>query len=287
MRIVFLGSGNVATHLSQALNRSAQNEVVQVYSPTAGNARTLAEKLSCEDGQTQGRIHTCQHCSDISLVDVNADLYICSVKDAVQQSVWSSLKKHFDNSGADVAEKIVVHTAGALGMDGEGGLADYFPNCGVVYPVQSFSKQRSVDLSHTPFLVEATIPSTLEKLKALVATVSDRCYDATTKQRNALHPAAVFASNFANHMYAIANRLMEKNGLPFEILIPLIQETAQKVMEVDPVAAQTGPAVRGDEVVMKKQMDGLMADGNGVEFEIYGLVSQNIQKYRDEFQRES
>lgn len=275
MKIVFLGSGNVATHLSQALNRSTLNEVVQVYSPTAENARSLAGKLSCG------------YCTDINDVDVNADIYVCSVKDSVQQQVWMELKRRFVDSGIDVADRIVVHTAGALAMDGEDGLSSVFSNCGVVYPVQSFSKQRAVDLSHTPFLIEATIPSTLEKLRELVATVSDRCYDATTKQRNALHPAAVFASNFANHMYAIANRLMEKNGLPFEILIPVIQETAQKVMEVTPVAAQTGPAVRGDEVVMRKQKNGLMADGNDIELEIYRLVSQNIQAYRDEFQRES
>jgi predicted short-subunit dehydrogenase-like oxidoreductase (DUF2520 family) len=275
MKIVFLGSGNVATHLSQALNNSLSNEVVQVYSPTAENAKSLAEILSCG------------YCTDINEVDVNADIYVCSVKDSVQQNVWRALKSHFVGSGVNVADKIVVHTAGALAMDGENGLLEFFPNCGVVYPVQSFSKQRAVDLSHTPFLIEATIPLTLEKLRNLVATVSDRCYDATTKQRNALHPAAVFASNFANHMYAIANRLMEKNGLPFEILIPLIQETAQKVTEVHPVAAQTGPAVRGDEVVMSKQEKGLTADGYETELEIYRLVSKNIQTYRDEFQRES
>lgn len=275
MKIVFLGSGNVATHLSQALNNSLSNEVVQVYSPTAENAKSLAEILSCG------------YCTDINEVDVNADIYVCSVKDSVQQNVWRALKSHFVGSGVNVADKIVVHTAGALAMDGENGLLEFFPNCGVVYPVQSFSKQRAVDLSHTPFLIEATIPSTLERLRNLVATVSDRCYDATTKQRNALHPAAVFASNFANHMYAIANRLMEKNGLPFEILIPLIQETAQKVTEVHPVAAQTGPAVRGDEVVMSKQEKGLTADGYETELEIYRLVSKNIQTYRDEFQRES
>lgn len=275
MKIVFLGSGNVATHLSQALNHSMSNEVVQVYSPTAENAKSLAGILSCG------------YCTDINEVDGSADIYVCSVKDSVQQNVWRALKCHFVESGVNVADKIVVHTAGALAMDGENGLSEFFPNCGVVYPVQSFSKQRAVDLSHTPFLIEATIPSTLEKLRNLVATVSDRCYDATTKQRNALHPAAVFASNFANHMYAIANRLMEKNGLPFEILIPLIQETAQKVTEVHPVAAQTGPAVRGDEVVMSKQEKGLTADGYDTELEIYRFVSKNIQTYRDEFQRES
>lgn len=275
MKIVFLGSGNVATHLSQALNHSMSDEVVQVYSPTAENAKSLAELMPCG------------YCTDINDVDVNADIYICSVKDSAQRQVWLALKKHFNESDVNLVEKIVVHTAGALAMDGEDGLSSVFPNCGVVYPVQSFSKQRSVDLSHTPFLIEATIPSTLEKLRRLVATVSDRCYDATTKQRNALHPAAVFASNFANHMYAIANRLMEKNGLPFEILIPLIQETAQKVTEVHPVAAQTGPAVRGDEVVMSKQEKGLTADGYETELEIYRLVSKNIQTYRDEFQRES
>ena len=265
----------MATHLSQALNHSMSNEVVQVYSPTAENAKTLAGILSCG------------YCTDINEVDGSADIYVCSVKDSVQQNVWRALKNHFVESDINVADKIVVHTAGALAMDGENGLSEFFPNCGVVYPVQSFSKQRAVDLSHTPFLIEATIPSTLEKLRSLVATVSDRCYDATTKQRNALHPAAVFASNFANHMYAIANRLMEKNGLPFEILIPLIQETAQKVTEVHPVAAQTGPAVRGDEVVMSKQEKGLTADGYDTELEIYRLVSKNIQTYRDEFQRES
>ena len=275
MKIVFLGSGNVATHLSQALNHSMSDEVVQVYSPTVENAKSLAELLSCG------------YCTDINDVDVNADIYICSVKDSAQRQVWLALKKHFNDSNVTLAEKIVVHTAGALAMDGEDGLSGVFPNCGVVYPVQSFSKQRSVNLSHTPFLIEATIPSTLEKLRRLVATVSDRCYEATTRQRNALHPAAVFASNFANHMYAIAHRLMEKNGLPFEILIPLIQETAQKVTEVTPVAAQTGPAVRGDEAVMSKQEKGLNEDGNETELEIYRLVSQNIQKYRDEFQRKS
>lgn len=275
MKIVFLGSGNVATHLSQALNHSMSDEVVQVYSPTAENAKTLAELMPCG------------YCTDINEVDVNADIYICSVKDSAQRQVWLALKKHFNESDVNLAEKIVVHTAGALAMDGEDGLSSVFPNCGVVYPVQSFSKQRSVDLSHTPFLIEATIPSTLEKLRRLVATVSDRCYDATTRQRNALHPAAVFASNFANHMYAIAHRLMEKNGLPFEILIPLIQETAQKVTEVTPVAAQTGPAVRGDEAVMSKQEKGLKENGNETELEIYRLVSKNIQKYRDEFQRKS
>lgn len=275
MKIVFLGSGNVATHLSQALNHSMSDEVVQVYSPTVENAKSLAELLSCG------------YCTDINDVDVNADIYICSVKDSAQRQVWLALKKHFNESDVNLADKIVVHTAGALAMDGEDGLSSVFPNCGVVYPVQSFSKQRSVDLSHTPFLIEATIPSTLEKLRRLVATVSDRCYVATTRQRNALHPAAVFASNFANHMYAIAHRLMEKNGLPFDILIPLIQETAQKVMEVAPVAAQTGPAVRGDEAVMSKQEKGLNEDGNETELEIYRLVSQNIQKYRDEFQRKS
>lgn len=275
MKIVFLGSGNVATHLSQALNHSMSDDVVQVYSPTAENAKSLAELLSCG------------YCTDINDVDVNADIYICSVKDSAQRQVWLALKKHFNDSNVTLAEKIVVHTAGALAMDGEDGLSGVFPNCGVVYPVQSFSKQRSVNLSHTPFLIEATIPSTLEKLRRLVATVSDRCYEATTRQRNALHPAAVFASNFANHMYAIAHRLMEKNGLPFEILIPLIQETAQKVTEVTPVAAQTGPAVRGDEAVMSKQEKGLNEDGNETELEIYRLVSQNIQKYRDEFQRKS
>ena len=275
MKIVFLGSGNVATHLSQALNHSMSDEVVQVYSPTAENAKTLAELMPCG------------YCTDINEVDVNADIYICSVKDSAQRQVWLALKKHFNESDVNLAEKIVVHTAGALAMDGEDGLSSVFPNCGVVYPVQSFSKQRSVDLSHTPFLIEATIPSTLEKLRRLVATVSDRCYDATTRQRNALHPAAVFASNFANHMYAIAHRLMEKNGLPFDILIPLIQEPAQKVMEGTPVAAQTGPAVRGDEAVMSKQEKGLKENGNETELEIYRLVSQNIQKYRDEFQRKS
>lgn len=102
MKIVFLGSGNVATHLSQALNKSTLNEVVQVYSPTADNAKSLAEKLSCG------------YCTDIKDVDVNADIYVCSVKDSVQQQVWMELKRRFVDSGIDVADRIVVHTAGAL-----------------------------------------------------------------------------------------------------------------------------------------------------------------------------
>ena len=268
MKIVFLGSGNVATHLSQALNHSMSDDVVQVYSPTAENAKSLAELLSCG------------YCTDINDVDVNADIYICSVKDSAQRQVWLALKKHFNESDVNLAEKIVVHTAGALAMNGEDGLSNVFPNCGVVYPVQSFSKQRAVDLSHTPFLIEATNPSTLEKLRRLVATVSDRCYEATTRQRNALHPAAVFASNFANHMYAIGEKLMQDANLSFDMLLPLINETSKKVNTVSPKLAQTGPAVRYDRNVIDKHLAALSNEPNLQE--IYQLLTKNIHKFATE-----
>ena len=150
------------------------------------------------------------------------------------------------------------------------------PRHGVLYPMQTFSKAREVDFTSVSFFVEANHQADKEALKELAGALSPKVYEATSAQRTYLHMAAVFACNFANHMYTLSARLLEKNGLPFDAMLPLIDETARKVHGLHPHEAQTGPAIRGDENVMGKHL-AMLADDPEVK-EIYRIISNSIQE---------
>lgn len=252
MRIVLLGAGNVASHLGPALQH-AGHELVQVYSRSEESASELAARL-----QVPFTVHTEDLVSD-------ADIYLFSVRDAVLESLIREVA-----AGRDDA--LFVHTAGSISVD-------VFRNLGLVhggvfYPMQTFSKKRPVDFAQIPVFVEVLEESDCQLLEELARSVSRRVYRLTSEKRRYLHLSAVFACNFANHCYALAAEMVERSGLPFDVLLPLIDETAAKVHTLEPRAAQTGPAVRYDENVLERQKN-LLADRPDMQ-DVYDRMSRSI-----------
>lgn len=250
MKIVLIGAGNLATHLGKALH-AAGHDMVQVFSRTMQSAETLASLLDAEP------------LTDIAQVRDDADVYIFSVKDSALVQLVAQLCRHeADGLGEDGAvnalrkakkgehERVFLHTAGSMPMSVFKGMAQYY---GVLYPMQTFSKQREVDFSIIPCFVEANDEFAQKQIEGLAREISGRVYQLSSEDRKYLHLSAVFACNFANHCYAISQELLEEHGIPFDVMLPLINETAAKVHEMKPKDAQTGPAVRYDENVLGKQ----------------------------------
>ena len=250
MKIVLIGAGNLATHLGKALH-AAGHDMVQVFSRTMQSAETLASLLDAEP------------LTDIAQVRDDADVYIFSVKDsALVQLVAQFCRHDADGLGEDGAvnalrkakkgehERVFLHTAGSMPMSVFKGMAQHY---GVLYPMQTFSKQREVDFSIIPCFVEANDEFAQKQIEGLAREISGRVYQLSSEDRKYLHLSAVFACNFANHCYAISQELLEEHGIPFDVMLPLINETAAKVHEMMPKDAQTGPAVRYDENVIGKQ----------------------------------
>ncbi len=250
LRIVLIGSGNVATHLAKAL-RDAGNEIVQVYSRTLENARVLGEGLSAK------------FTDNIQDIDPSADIYIFSVKDDVIAEILSAMPS---------TKGVWVHTAGSVPMDV---FASYTKNFGIIYPLQTFSKKREINFSEVPVFIEGSSDSVCSILENLAKSISQNVRFLSGEKRRHLHLAAVFACNFTNHMYVLAEEIIGKENIPFDVLNPLIDETAAKVKVISPKQAQTGPAVRFDEEVMEKHRQ-LMVDGEVKE--IYKLLSKSIHK---------
>ena len=253
--IVFIGAGNLATNLAKALYRKGFR-IVQVYSRTEESARELAQKVEAE------------YTTDLAEVNPYAKLYIVSLKDSAFAELLPGIVE------GKREEALMVHTAGSIPMNIWEGHAERY---GVFYPMQTFSKQREVDFREVPFFIEAKRPEDAELLKAVAGTLSDKVYEADSEQRRSLHLAAVFTCNFTNHMYALAAELLEKYHLPFDVMLPLIDETARKVHELAPRDAQTGPAVRYDENVMNKHLS-MLADSQALQ-EIYKLMRKSIHEH--------
>lgn len=250
MKIVLIGAGNLATHLGKALH-AAGHDMVQVFSRTMQSAETLASLLDAEP------------LTDIAQVRDDADVYIFSVKDSALVQLVAQLCRHdADGLGEDGAvnalrkakkgehERVFLHTAGSMPMSVFKGMTQHY---GVLYPMQTFSKQREVDFSIIPCFVEANDEFAQKQIEGLAREISGRVYQLSSEDRKYLHLSAVFACNFANHCYAISQELLEEHGIPFDVMLPLINETAAKVHEMKPKDAQTGPAVRYDENVIGKQ----------------------------------
>lgn len=250
-KIVLIGAGNVATHLGRVLQQAGY-EIAQVYSRTVESASALAATLST--GYT------------VSVEEIRRDarLYIVALKDTALQELAPRLVKGREKS-------LFVHTAGSMPMDLWKGLASRY---GVLYPMQTFSKQREVDFRTVPFFIEASAPEELLFLHELAGKVSPQVYEATSLQRKYLHLAAVFACNFVNHMYALSAQILERQGLSFEMMLPLLDETASKVHQLPPVEAQTGPAIRYDENVINNHLQLLVADPSVQE--LYEKISKSI-----------
>ncbi|GGI23974.1 Rossmann-like and DUF2520 domain-containing protein [Pedobacter mendelii] len=250
MKIVLLGSGNVATHLASAL-KTAGEEIVQVFSPSLINAKLLAEKVNAEP------------VDDLSKINKLADLYIISVKDDAIAKVAGSLK---------TIDGLVVHTSGTTDINV---LSSILKNAGVFYPLQTFSKSKVVNFAVIPLCLEATDAKHLEILKVLARKISHKVYEMGGEKRKVLHLAAVFACNFTNHLYSLANQILIANDLDFDIIRPLIAETADKILIDLPENVQTGPAVRSDESTIEKHLT-MLADLPELQ-EIYQTLSSSIK----------
>lgn len=248
MKIVFLGSGNVATHLARALKASG-NEIVQVYSRTAENAKLLAAQTGAEPVSVLGA------------VDPSVDLYIFSVKDDALPEVIRQMPQ---------TNGVWVHTAGSIPATLFSSRKEAY---GVIYPLQTFSRDRALPMHDVPLFIEGSTPETTLFLEHLAGTLSAHVIPLSGEKRRYLHLAAVFACNFTNHMYTLAADILRREQIPFDVLKPLITETAAKVMTMDPVKAQTGPAVRSDKEVMQRH---LALIDEPWEKEIYSLISKSI-----------
>lgn len=253
--IVLIGAGNVATHLGKAFHE-AGCRIRMVYSRTKESARILAESIGCP------------YTTDITSIDNEADIYIVSLKDSVLDHILPELVKC--NSKA-----LFVHTAGSVSIDIWKGLTHRY---GVIYPMQTFSKQRDINFDNVHFFIEANTEEDTEMLIKTASLISRHIFKASSEQRKYLHISAVFACNFANHMYSICEHLLTSHGLPFSAMLPLIDETAEKVHHLSPVSAQTGPAQRDDHNIMNSHLS-LLKDEPEIA-ELYLRISENIHNYQ-------
>lgn len=251
MKIIMIGAGNLATNLGKAL-LDAGHDIMQVYSRTEESASALAVML----GGTP--------ITDLNKVSSEADVYIVALKDSVLSDLLPLLCR-------DKSEKVFLHTAGSVPLSVFEGLTSHY---GVIYPMQTFSKSRLVDFSSIPCFIEGNDDIALETAMGLANSISNRVYTIDSTARKHLHLAAVFACNFVNHCYDISSEILDKYGLKFDVMLPLIDETARKVHFMSPHKAQTGPAVRYDENVIRAQSE-LLKD-NPVFKQIYELMSMSI-----------
>ena len=237
----------MATHMAKALHKNG-HKIDAVWSRTMESAQRLA------------RVVDSSPVNDISVLPTDADAYIIAVKDSALQEVIAKATKGREGS-------LFLHTAGSMPLSVFEG---YAKNGGVFYPMQTFSMEREVDFRAIPLFIEGADA----RIRQLAESISEHVYELSSDDRKYLHLAAVFACNFANHCYTLAAEVLEKKGLPFDVMLPLVDETARKVHELHPKDAQTGPAVRGDQNVMQAQAALL----EGTTKEIYELLSQSIQE---------
>lgn len=249
MRIVIIGAGNVAVNLAKALAK--HNEIAQVFSRTLGNASALASAVGC-------KLAT----ADLGEIISDAHLYIIAVKD----DAIASIVEQVPDNGA-----LWVHTSGSVPIDV---LRNHRKRCGVLYPMQSFSKQIEVDFSVVPFFVEGCSPTVADEISALAQSLSNSVYAANSDIRRRLHIAAVFSCNFANHLWALADDVLAEANLPFSVMLPLIRTTVDKLNLLSPSESQTGPAVRLDHAVISKHLAMLTGDKH----RIYDTLTESIIK---------
>lgn len=252
MKVVIVGSGNVATHLSLAIASLEGIEICQVYSPTEAHAEILAERLNCD------------FVTDPTQIRKEADVYLFALKDQALETVIRAVPA---NNG------LWLHTSGSMPMQV---FAGYTERYGVLYPLQTFSKSREISFRGIPLFIECHRKEDKNCLEDLALRLSGKVCELSSEKRRSLHLAAVFACNFTNHIYALAEEILAKEGLSRDYLFPLIDETAAKVHELPAQEAQTGPAIRYDENIINKHL-GMLADDPDVQT-IYRLLSQSIHK---------
>ena len=246
IKIALIGSGNVAQHLISAFNENAETQIVQVFSRSPFTFDNIPV------------VH------DLNELAV-ADLYIIAVSDDAIADISEQLP--FEN-------RLVVHTSGSVPIE----VLSSKNRKGVFYPLQTFTKNKKVDFKSIPICLESESKSDLDLLQKVAGSISDQTFEISSEQRKSLHISAVFVNNFVNHLYKIGYDICTENKVPFDILKPLIRETADKILTLSPNEAQTGPAKRNDSQTIQRHLDFLSDDDQK---NIYKLLTQSIQNGKD------
>ena len=256
MKVTLIGAGNLATQLGKSLKKDGVI-ISQVYSRTEDSARTLGELLEAE------------WLTDIKALRDEADIYIFSVKDSVLCELISEVCK-------GRGDKLFLHTAGSMPMSCFEGKALHY---GVFYPMQTFSKSKDVDFERIPVFIEGNSIETEDVIRSLANKLTQRVIRLSSADRKYLHLAAVWACNFTNYCYTVASDILSEHGIPFDVMLPLINETTEKIQKISPKEAQTGPAVREDRNVMSKQLE--LMNGKENLQELYQMLSKGINPLVD------
>ena len=246
MKIVIIGSGNVAYHLAKAFTQN-NIEVSQIFGRNEVELNKISEELNIPYSTKE-------------LAD--ADLYLISVSDSAVEQVSDLIKTE---------KALVAHTSGSLPIEtlkGNYRKASF-------YPLQTFSKTKNLDYSKIPFFIEAENQIDEKSLFELASLISDHVETSDYEKRKYIHLTAVFACNFVNHLFARAKEISDSQDLDFNYFIPLIDETVEKIHHLEPKTAQTGPAVRGDERVLKLHE---VLITNEEHRKIYNTMNESIQK---------
>lgn len=245
IRVSIIGSGNLAQHLIVAFSKTTDIELVQVF---ARKDAAVAHLINND------KIYT--NFNDI----IAADLFIIAITDDAITEVSAAIP---------FSDELVVHTSGSVSIEA----IDNKNRPGVFYPLQTFSKSKEVDFKTIPICIETKNEKDFQILEKVAKSISNTVYKINSEQRKALHIAAVFVCNFVNHLYQIGNNICIKNDLPFDILKPLIQETANKILTLSPNHAQTGPAKRKDIQTINAHLSFLSDDNQK---EIYKMLTKSI-----------
>lgn len=255
MKIVLIGSGNIATFFGKKF-QTAGFEIVQVISYHLSHAEQLANQLACSFSD--------------NMLDVNrdADVYLFAVKDDV---LLEMAKRIF------LPDKLVIHTAGSIHLHE---LAMMSNQLACLWCVYSISKKELPDKKDIPLVVNCSAAVDREVVKVLADSITTKQYPLDDHQKSVLHLAAVFANNFTNHLFTICKNIVEKEGVPFEILYPIISDTTSKALGGEPEALQTGPASRGDVETMRKHE--ILLSGQPDFLDIYKVLSKSIAAKRKE-----
>ena len=245
--VVIIGAGNVATHLFNAFDKAEQITVKQWFNRSLEPLEPFKNKIEVTN--------------DFSNLK-SADVYLLAISDDAISDVSSKLPNY---------NQLVLHTSGSVSVHD----LDKTYRRGVFYPLQTFSKAVEIDFANVPICIETIDKTDVALLKELAESIGSKAHKVNSDQRRALHLAAVYVNNFTNQLYRIAHEITESKGVEFDILKPLILETAKKVQELSPYLAQTGPAKRNDKKTIKKHLKLL---DNEQHKAIYELLTSSIKQ---------
>jgi predicted short-subunit dehydrogenase-like oxidoreductase (DUF2520 family) len=255
LKVVIIGAGRVGFHLAKRLFEVGI-PVSQIFSRQQIKANKLANLIQAEP------------ISDLSKVSKDADLYILAVSDDAITEVAKKLSKILKK------DSFLVHTSGATSS---AVFEEHFKRYGILYPLQSFSFEKKPDFSNIPICIDSQNPLDLAFLTEIANEIGPKVYCIDDDQRQFLHVSAVFVNNFVNHLYFLGKEILDEEEISMELLKPLIIETANKIIDNDPKAMQTGPAIRGDTTTIKAHLE--LIENKPEIHKLYQYITKSIQKH--------